>query len=299
MKLMSLMSLRGLKGRYELTGRVVMVTGAAQGIGAALAALLHKCGANVALVDIQKEPLDLLQEDLGYPARGFTADVTDLASMESAVEEIVEHFGRLDVVVANAGANTFEPVATGDPQAFHRVIEVNLLGTYHTLRAAAPHVMRTRGYFQIMSSTASAFHSPLQAHYTASKAGVAAIADSFRLEVRGSGAEVGVVHPTFVKTAAMEWWTRHDPVGRVLWDGNQGGGSWSMVTVGEVVGAMVDGIERRARSVVVPSNVRPLLWFPAMFQPLLERSFTPPRVQEVIRASEESREAQGKAPSVS
>ena len=272
--------------RYELPGRVVMVTGAAQGIGEALARMLHKCGADLALVDVQREPLEKLQEDLGYPARGFVADVTDPGSMEEAVWEAVGHFGRLDVVVANAGIDTFESVASGDPMWFRRVIEVNLLGVYHTLRAAAPHVTRTGGYFQVMSFTAASFHSPLQAHYTASKAGVAALADSFRLEVRGSGAEVGVVYPTFVKTPYMEHWTQHDPVGKLLWGGNDEGGSWAMVTVEQVVEAMVRGIENRARSINVPGYTRLLRWFPAFFQPYLERTFPPQKVEEVIRASE-------------
>lgn len=276
--------------RYELPGRVIMITGAAQGIGEALSRMLHKCGATLALVDLQEEPLNQLQEDLGYPARGFVADVTDLDSMERAVAQIVERFGRLDVVVANAGTDTFEPVATGDPEAFRRVIEVNLLGVYHTLRAAAPHVTRTGGYFQITASTAAFFHSPLQAHYSASKAGVAAQADSFRLEVRDSGAKVGVVYPTFVKTAAMEWWTQKDPVGKVLWDGNDEGGSWEMVTVDQVVDAMVKAIENRARSMVVPEKIRPLLWFPAFFQSYLERAFPPQKVKEVIQASEKAAE---------
>ncbi len=276
--------------RYELPGRVIVVTGAAQGIGEALSRELHKSGANLALVDLQEEPLNQLQEDLGYPTRGFVADVTDHGSMQDAAQEIVEHFGRLDVVVANAGIDTFETVASGDPEAFRRVIEVNLLGVYHTLRAAAPHVTRTKGYFQIMSSTAASFHSPLQAHYTASKAGVAAMADSFRLEVRGSGAKVGVVYPTFVKTAAMEWWTENDPVGKVLWGGNDEGGSWEMVTVEQVVEAMIGGIENRSRSVNIPGYTRLLRWFPAFFQPYLERTFPPQRVEEVIRATEEAAE---------
>ena len=274
--------------RYELPGRVVMVTGAAQGIGEALVRMLHKSGARVAPVDIQEEPLQELQKDLGYPARGFVADVTDLGSMERAVEEIIEHFGRLDVVVANAGIDSFEPIATGDPAAFHKVININLLGVYHTLRSASPHVMRAQGYFQIVSSTAADFHSPLQAHYTASKAGVAAMADSFRLEVRGSGARVGVVYPTFVKTAAMEYWTKHDPVGQALWGGNDEGGSWAMVTVEQVVAAIIGGMESRTRSVNIPGYTRLLRWFPAFFQRYLEREFPPRKVEEIIRASEKA-----------
>ncbi|MHB8452112.1 MAG: SDR family NAD(P)-dependent oxidoreductase, partial [Mycobacteriales bacterium] len=127
-----------------------------------------------------------------------TADVTDRTALTAAVDSAAGRLGGLDVVVANAGVQAFGSVAGLDPEVFERVVAVNLLGSYHTLRAGIPHVRERRGYLLAVSSMAMAVHSPLQAHYNASKAGLAALADSLRLELAPDGVAVGVAHPTFV-----------------------------------------------------------------------------------------------------
>lgn len=275
-----------MRERYALPGKVALITGAGRSIGAALARKLHLSGAHVALTDVDEDAAAGVAEELGYPARAFHADVTDLASVERAVEEAVGHFGRLDVVVANAGLGRAGSVARGEPRDFERVIEVNLLGVYRTLRAAAPHVTRTKGYFMAMASMAAAIQSPLQGAYGASKAAVSAMANSFRLEVRPSGAKVGVVYPTFVKDSGMV--NRENPLGEAVWEGHQEGGPWATVPLEEVVEEVVRGIERRARWVPIPRGRLPVMMCPGIFQPLVERMvFKPEKLDAVMRAEEQ------------
>lgn len=106
--------------------------------------------------------------------------------------DAAEHFGRIDIVIANAGIDTMAPMASIDPAAFERVIDINLTGVWRTFRAALPDVQTHQGYLLAVSSMAA--YSPLQASHTASKAGVWAMCDSIRLEVRHLGVGVGSAH---------------------------------------------------------------------------------------------------------
>src|SRR5687767_10677254 len=111
---------------FDVRGRTVLVTGAARGIGAETAKRLHGKGANVALVGLEPDELEARAAELGERAAWFECDVTDLEALEDAVARTVERFGSLDVVVANAGVAPNGSVASVDPAAFDRTIEVNL-----------------------------------------------------------------------------------------------------------------------------------------------------------------------------
>lgn len=254
--------------RWQLAGRTALVTGAGRGMGAALARGLVARGMRVVVADVDGDAADRLAGELGRSeALAAHADVTDLADVEAAVDAAVERFGGLDVVVANAGVTDFGTLAELDPARFVRVLDVNLLGVYHTLRAAVPELVRTGGYGLAMSSLAAAVHSPLQAHYTASKAGVAAMADSLRLELADTPARIGVAHPTFVATEMMAQ-THADAAGAKLWGGNRG--PFAMVSLEDAVAALLSAVERRARRVVIPRRLTPIVMAPGLFTPLME-----------------------------
>ena len=157
---------------YNLAGRTVAITGSTGGLGAAVAEALRERGANLALLDLDQTAVDKQAADLGGEtvARGWVANVRDLESLQSAMAQAAEHFGRLDVVIANAGIDTMAPLATIDPAAFERVIDINLNGVWRTFRAGLPFVQEQRGYLLAISSMAAFVHSPLQGSYTASKA---------------------------------------------------------------------------------------------------------------------------------
>ena len=123
------------KNRYDIAGKTAFITGAARGIGAESARRLHARGANIALVGLEPEELEKRAAELGDRAAWFEADVTDLSALEAAVAGAVERFGGIDVVVANAGVANVGTIGGMAVADFERVIEVNLLGVWRTVRA--------------------------------------------------------------------------------------------------------------------------------------------------------------------
>jgi NAD(P)-dependent dehydrogenase (short-subunit alcohol dehydrogenase family) len=268
--------------RYDLTGRTVAITGSTGGLGSALAGALRARGANLALLDLDANLTNEKAHALGPDtvAQGWPADVRDLGSLEAALTGAAEHFGRLDVVVAGAGIDTIAPMATLDPAAFERVIDINLTGVWRTFRAALPHVRAHRGYLLAISSMAAFAHSPLQSPYTASKAGVWAMCDSIRLEVRHLGVGVGSAHPTFFRTPMMDDVVA-DPAGRQLWGGNDTG-LFRMAPIGTVIDTLVAGIEKRASFIVAPKAHTLVAKAPGLFRPIFDRAFGAPNLVRAI-----------------
>src|SRR4051812_37240990 len=115
--------------------KVVFITGGARGIGAETARRLHNKGAKLVLTDVSKAELAVIDAELGGDGRLLTVvtDVRDLPAMQAAAAQAVEKFGGIDVVVANAGIACYGTVLTVDPVAFKRVLDVNLLGVFHTV----------------------------------------------------------------------------------------------------------------------------------------------------------------------
>lgn len=257
--------------RYSVTGRTVLITGSTGGLGAALSNELRRRGANLALLDLDAADVAAQAEHLGGEtvAAGFVADVRDMLSLRKAIDDAAAHFGRIDVVIANAGIDTVAPMATLEPASFERVIDINLTGVWRTFKAALPHVKKQRGYLLAISSMAAFVHSPLQGSYTASKAGVWAMCDSIRLELRSAGVGVGSAHPTFFKTPLMDH-VHRDPAGHELWGGNEKG-VLKMIPLQDVVDGIVEGIERRSTKIVVPKSLTLTANAPGFFRQIFER----------------------------
>lgn len=257
--------------RYDLAGRTVLITGSTGGLGTALARALRERGANLALLDLDDAAAQSQAAGLGPEAvaRGWSVDVRDLASVEVAMEAAAEHFGRIDVVIANAGVGSMAPMERIDPAAWERIIDINLNGVWRTFRAALPHVKETKGYLLAVSSMAAFVHSPLNGPYVASKAGVWALCDATRLEVRHFGVGVGSVHPTFFKTPMMDD-VHSDPAGNTLWGGNKSG-LWKMIPLETVVDSVVAGIEHR-NALIVPTRANAIVArMPGIVRPFVDR----------------------------
>jgi NAD(P)-dependent dehydrogenase (short-subunit alcohol dehydrogenase family) len=254
-----------------LDGRVVAITGSTGGLGSAVAQALRERGAMLALLDLDAAATTSQAAKLGDAdlARGWAADVRDYSALENAMAAAAEHFGRVDVVVANAGIDVLAPVMVTDPVAFERVVDINLTGVWRTFRAALPYVQAQRGYLMAISSMAAFVHSPMQASYTAAKAGVLAMANSIRLEVRHLGVEVGTVHPTFFRTAMGEELLTNS-AGRILWGGGKRG-VFKTVAQHQVVDGIVRGIERRAQLVTVPRSGVAVAMAAGLLRPVIER----------------------------
>ncbi len=242
---------------YPVSGKVVLVTGPARGIGEATARALAARGARLALVGLEQDRLAVLAAELGPGHAWFEADVTDQAALERAVAGTVEALGGIDVVVANAGIAANGTVAVGPVEALVRVIEVNLVGVVRTVSATLTHVTERRGYYLLVSSAAALAALPGISTYAAAKSGVEFFGNALRLEVAHKGVDVGVAHPGWIDTDmvrdARSELRAFDAMLRTL------PGPFGKVTpVEECAEAFVRGIEGRRRKVFVPRTLGPL-----------------------------------------
>ncbi|MBA2516823.1 MAG: SDR family oxidoreductase, partial [Solirubrobacterales bacterium] len=251
-----------------LSGRTVLVTGAARGIGAEVSQRLAARGAQVALVDLDAAAVETVAAECPGSV-ALVADVTDADALQAAVKEAVARFGGIDVVLANAGIASVGMVRSIDPAAFERTIEINLLGVWRTVRACLPYVIERRGYILPTASLAAAAHSPGMAAYAASKAGVEAFADCLRAEVAHLGVSVGCAYFSFIDTPMVRG-ADATAVGAAMKAELKGplGRSYPVADAAE---AVLRGIERRSRRVVAPGWVRGMLLARDVLQPLAER----------------------------
>ncbi|MBA0049357.1 SDR family oxidoreductase [Streptomyces sp. AJS327] len=233
--------------RMSLEGQVVVVTGAARGVGELLARKLAARGARIALVGLEPEELRQVSERLHTDSDHWHADVTDHEAMARVAREVKERFGKVDVVVANAGVAVGGPFMDSDPVAWRRVIEVNLIGGAVTGRAFLPVLVESRGYFLQIASLAAVTPAPMMTAYCASKSGVEAFAHSLRAEVGYKGVRVGVGYLSWTDTdmvrgadadALMREIRRQLP-----WPANK------TYPLGPSVDRIVDGVERRSAHV--------------------------------------------------
>ena len=184
----------------KLKGQVVLITGAASGIGAATALEVVRHGGTPVLVDCDEQPLACMAQQCGQSTLHRVADVTDLAAMQDVVAQTLAVYGRIDVVFANAGVAAFGPVAYVDPTAWQRCIEVNVFGVFNTIRAALPAVVKQQGYVLINASVSSFAHPPAMSAYAASKSAVEAMGNVLRLELAAHRVDVGVMYAGWVST---------------------------------------------------------------------------------------------------
>jgi NAD(P)-dependent dehydrogenase (short-subunit alcohol dehydrogenase family) len=247
-----------------LSGQSVLITGAAHGIGAEVARRLAAHGARVSLVGLGPEELRRVAADCPGSVV-FDADVTDPGALGAAVAGTVEALGGIDTVLANAGIAAPGFVRTMDPDAFERIIEVNLVGVFRTIRACLPHVIERRGYVLPVASMAAILPSPGLAAYGAAKSGVEAIGDALRIEVKPFGVDVGVAYFSWIDTEMVRGADRTEQGARMR--AMLKGPLARTYPVGEAAEAVVRGIERRSRIVVCPR------WLPALMaiRPVLPR----------------------------
>ena len=255
----------------KIQGKVVFITGGARGIGAEVARRLRDKGAKLVLTDLDKAELSALAAELGQDqVLTAVADVRDLAAMQAAAAQAVERFGGIDVVVANAGVISYGSVLQVDPEAFKRVLDINVLGVFNTVRAALPAVIDGRGYVLIVSSLAAYTAAPGLAPYNASKAGVEILANALRLEVGRLGVSVGSAHMSWINTALVRDSEADLPafgemLARFPWPLNK------TTTVDKCADAFVKGIEGRKSRIYRPRWVAAFRWLkPVLSTPVGE-----------------------------
>jgi gluconate 5-dehydrogenase len=181
-----------------LDGRAGVVTGAAQGIGRALAAGLGEAGARVALIDLKDDVRDAAAE---LDAFAQVADITDAEAVTAAVDAVAQEFGRLDFLVNNAGVRLIEPIMEMSLDGWRRTLDVNLTGAFNCIRASVPHMLRAgRGRIVNIASVAGILAFKNRAPYNVSKAGIIALTKSVAQELAEQGIACNAVAPGVIET---------------------------------------------------------------------------------------------------
>ncbi|WP_433602670.1 short-chain dehydrogenase/reductase [Nocardia sp. CA-135953] len=248
------MTIGVMPGRYDVDGKVALITGAAQGIGRELADVLHARGASVVLVDIDGEGVAAAATALGPRALPLAADVADRDAMRQVVADAVDHFGCLNVVVANAGVVPRPAtLRTLEGRDFDRVIDINLTGVFNTVRPALDHIVTARGHVVVVSSCAAFAPGMAGAPYMISKAGVEQLGRALRVELSPFGATAGIAYFGIVDTAMTHDTLDGDDLGRALddllpWPLNR------RITAAQAAQSVADGIERRAPRTIAPAT---------------------------------------------
>ena len=238
-----------------LQDRVVWITGGGSGIGEALALEFARQGTLVAVSGRRADRIEAVVrriEEAGGRAIAVTCDVTDEARVEAAVGEVVEAFGRLDVVVVNAGMGVNGRVENLTAQEWRYQLDVNVVGAAQTCRFALAPLRETGGRLVLVASVAAYLGAPSSGAYCASKAALRSLGQTLRLELSGSGVSVTTIHPGFVESEIAQVDNRghHDPdredrrPKRLMW------------TAERAARVMVRAIRRRRREFVFTGHGR-------------------------------------------
>ncbi|MCB8876876.1 SDR family oxidoreductase [Acidisoma silvae] len=190
-----------------LTGKVAAVTGAASGIGLDCARAMLEAGARVVFVDMAEERLRDITHGLGPNAFPLAVNLTDPASVATMMPQILAQFGQLDIFHANAGSYIGGKIVEGDPDAWDRMLALNVNAVFRTVHAVLPHMIgRQQGDIIVTSSVAGVIPVVWEPIYTASKHAVQAFVHTVRRQVSKHGVRVGAVLPGPVVTALLKDW---------------------------------------------------------------------------------------------
>jgi len=269
---------------YDLNGKVALVTGAARGIGFETARQMHARGASVAVVDLDADEAREAAERIGERAIGIAGDVTDAGAMRAAVAETVERFGGLDVAMANAGIapQSMATIRSVPAEEWERVIEVNLMGVWHTVRAALPQVSERRGQIVVVASVAAFANGMLGSSYMTSKAGVEQLGRALRTELTPFGASASVAYFGWVDTKLVQDAFDQEDSPRI----RELSPEWLLkrITPEEAGAGLVRGIEERAPRIFVPKWWRYVSALRGIVNPLLDKRMeSDPKFAELVR----------------
>jgi short-subunit dehydrogenase len=255
----------------DLKGIAIILTGASEGIGRALALALASRGARIALAARDRDRLETLAQECrarGGDARALPTDVTNQQDCEWLVDETVKAFGRIDVVVHNAGITMWSRFdALQDLSIFERVMEVNYLAPVRLTSLALPHLKRSKGLIVAVASLAGLTGVPERTGYAASKHAVIGFFDSLRIELRGSGVDVSIVAPDFVVSEIHK---------RAIGPDGEPLGASPMVqskimTAEDCAARIVRAIERRERLVLMSARGRFGRWLKLLAPSWIDR----------------------------
>ena len=249
-------------------GRVVLITGGTRGLGLALARRFLSLGARVAVCGRDEETLERAREQLGHDVFARACDVTEAQQVRELVREVERRYGRIDVLINNAGVQIVERVEEVDPARARSLLELDLWVPLALTRALLPAMLARRaGTIVDIASVAALAPTPGMWHYNAAKGGLAAASESLRGELRRTGVHVVTVYPGPVATAMAEaGYAAYppDPVKKLLPEGD----------AATLARRVRRAVERRQARVIYPRAYAITRWFPAVTRWFLDR-FTP------------------------
>jgi NADP-dependent 3-hydroxy acid dehydrogenase YdfG len=223
--------------------RVVLVTGAARGIGRAIAAALVSVGARVAAADLDAEPLDRTAADLGV--LGVTLDVTDHAAFTAAIDRVEDELGPLDVLINNAGVMSVGPAVEESDASMYRQFDINVFAMMHGTRDALRRMLpRGSGHVVNIASMGGVVPMPGAAGYSASKHAIVGYCESLWWELRGTGVELSYVLPALVNTDLAAGVRRTRATG--------------VIEPEEVASAVLDALLKPRLAVYAPRSMGPI-----------------------------------------
>lgn len=214
----------------NINGKTSLVTGGSKGIGYGIAASLLKEGVNVAFTSRNQKDADAATLELSKigPGKviGIASDVRDFDAQKNAVAKTLETFGRLDVLVANAGVGHFAPIMELTPEQWHETLDTNLTGVFYSLKAALEALTASKGYFISISSLAGTNFFPTASAYNASKFGLTGFTQAVMLDVRDAGIKCSTIMPGSVAShfnnhepnAADAWKIQPEDIGQMVVD---------------------------------------------------------------------------------
>ncbi|HEY9315938.1 SDR family NAD(P)-dependent oxidoreductase [Williamsia sp.] len=260
--------------KYDLTGKVVVITGGSSGIGAATTAEMIRRGAKVAVLDIDPTTPETVSSRHPFSAVGLVANVTDRADLDKAMGEAVDRLGRIDAVMANAGvlART-STLRNTPPEAIDTLFAVNVFGVINTVRAALPHVIDSRGQIVLVSSVFAFLNGMGTIPYAMSKAAIEQLGRGLWVELAMHGVSVTTAYFSLIDT----------PMIRNGLDTDRAAGDVMKVLPrpllkrlqpDEAARAVVDGVQARAPRVMRPGRWLPLSAARGLINPILDTALT-------------------------
>ena len=281
---------------FDPNGKVALVTGAARGIGFETARQLHMRGASVAVVDLNAGEAREAAERIGERAIGIATDVTDHSALMQSVAEVVERFGGLDIVVANAGIAQGQTATTRgiSVEEWERVFEVDLLGVWRTVRAALPQIVERNGHVVVISSVYAFMNGVLNSPYAVAKAGVESLGRALRTELTPLGASASVAYFGWVDTKMVQDGLARP--GSQHLQANTPAFLLKRIPPSEAGAAIVRGIEERTPRIFAPRWWRYVSALRGILSPVLDRGMERDRrMIKAVLAVESDTDEQGAA----
>lgn len=250
--------------------KVVLITGASSGIGRALAFAFGREGANIVICARKAEALTTVSAELrraGIDNLALTADVAVESDVKNLIEQAVAHYGRLDILINNAGISMRSTVLDADPEVFRKLMDINYMGTVYATRYALPHILKTQGSVVGISSIAGFRGLPVRAGYSASKFAMNGFLEALRTELLHTGVHVLTACPGFTASNIR--------VASLNGSGHQTGESMrdegNMMSAEECAEHILKAVKKRKRELILTTQGKLTVWLNKLFPALTDR----------------------------